>query len=117
MVTAEKQKGHVYYRCTKKRGACDSRFIRAEILHELINNKLKEVTVSDELKNYLKTKVTEEKHVLTASISDEVQKLNKQTNAIENKVNRLLDLYLENTISKRDFGKKKELMLEEKLRL
>jgi DNA invertase Pin-like site-specific DNA recombinase len=117
MITAEKQKGHVYYRCTKKRGTCASSFIRAEELHEIINDKIKCIVVSDELNNYLKTKVTEEKHALSASISDEVQKLDKQTNDIENKINRLLDLYLENTISKRDFGKKKELMLEEKLQL
>lgn len=31
-ITAEKQKGHTYYRCTKKRGACSQPYVREELL-------------------------------------------------------------------------------------
>lgn len=31
-VTAERQKGHVYYRCTKRKGSCSQRYVREEVL-------------------------------------------------------------------------------------
>ena len=35
-ITSEIQKGHIYYRCTKKRGKCSQRYIREELLAEKI---------------------------------------------------------------------------------
>ena len=35
-ITAEPQKGHIYYRCTKKRGSCDEKYLREEGLLEQV---------------------------------------------------------------------------------
>jgi len=44
-ITSETQKGHHYYRCTKKRGACSQKYLREEALTEQINDVIKEVSL------------------------------------------------------------------------
>lgn len=46
-ITAEKQKGHIYYRCTKKKGLCDEKYIREEELTKQINNIMQKVSLPD----------------------------------------------------------------------
>jgi hypothetical protein len=117
MITAEKQKGFVYYRCTKKKEECNSGYVREEKLVKKIDEQIRKVIADESLIKYLKGRIENEKQTLSASVEQEAKELDKKINEIDNKTNRLLDLYLENTISKRDFSKKKEFMLEEKLRL
>lgn len=50
-VTAEKQKGHVYYRCTKKRGVCDEKYLREELLAEQLQDMIQKVSLPDEWAN------------------------------------------------------------------
>ena len=51
-ITAEKQKGHIYYRCTKKKGPCLSKkFLREEALLSQINEAIKKVYIDDPTKD------------------------------------------------------------------
>jgi site-specific DNA recombinase len=50
-ITAELQKGHVYYRCTKKVTACTQKYLREEALLEKINNAILKVFVDNETKD------------------------------------------------------------------
>ena len=48
-VTAERQKGHHYYRCTKKLGPCELRgYVREEALAEFMRDEIRRVSISDE---------------------------------------------------------------------
>ena len=48
-ITAEKQKGHHYYRCTKKKGLCQEKYyLREEALTEQIKNFLQKVSLSSQ---------------------------------------------------------------------
>lgn len=48
-ITAEKQKGLTYYRCTKKKGKCEQPYIREEILQDRILDLIKAHEVPKEL--------------------------------------------------------------------
>jgi len=43
-ITAEKHKGHIYYRYTKKKGICAEKYIREEELKEQILDEVKKVS-------------------------------------------------------------------------
>ena len=47
-ITAEIQKGHIYYRCTKKRGTCSQKYVREEALTKQIISFLQKVFLSSQ---------------------------------------------------------------------
>ena len=48
-ITAEQQKGHHYYRCTKKKGFCQEKhYLREEKLIEQIKDYLQKVSLSSQ---------------------------------------------------------------------
>jgi len=48
MITAEKQKGHNYYRCTKKKQKCDGKYLREENLVEQMKSFIQKVSLPDD---------------------------------------------------------------------
>ncbi len=48
-ITAERQKGHIYYRCTKSKGkdSCSQSFIREESLEQQLLNIFKDITLTE----------------------------------------------------------------------
>src|SRR3989338_10118774 len=50
-ITAETQKGHNYYRCTKKKVPCSQKYVREEILTEQISDIIQKVSLSDRWKS------------------------------------------------------------------
>ncbi len=114
MVTAEVQKGHTYYRCTKKKGHCSGGYIRQERLVDQIDDSIKRVIVDPELGTSLKDKVSEEKETLRNSTAKDIKRLDKCMTVLENKISRLMDIYLEGEISKYEYCKRKQKLLDEK---
>ena len=53
MVTAEMQKGHVYYHCTNSRGQCSKRGVRQEELDRQIRRELRSVSLQPDIKDML----------------------------------------------------------------
>ena len=47
-ITAEKQKGHIYYRCTKKKGKCSEKYLREDLLVKQFEKLISTVSLSDE---------------------------------------------------------------------
>jgi len=117
-ITAEIQKGHHYYHCTKKKGPCpEKHFLREEKLVEQIKSFLQKVSLSSQdtekvlaelEKDELKTK--EETKIL-------VQNLKKELTEIEAKLEKLLDVYLNETISTEEYTSRKQKILTRKLEL
>lgn len=46
-ITAKKQKGHTYYRCTKKKRKCDEKYTREELLAGQLKREMQKVSLSD----------------------------------------------------------------------
>ena len=57
-ITGERQKGHNYYRCTKKKGLCQEKhYLREEALTEQIKSFLQKVSLSSQDKPFVSKSV------------------------------------------------------------
>ena len=121
-ITAEQHKkksGLVfrYYRCTKKNTDCKQGFINEKNLDSQINDIFQKVALPvDWLKPILAKLDAEEKEISQSSKSF-AQNIEKEITEIENKVSRLLDMQLENTISLAEYKEKKGKLLNQKTAL
>ena len=116
-VTAETQKGHNYYRCTKKRIDCSQPYVREEKLTEQISDILQKVSLSDDWAASMLAELEKEKTQIAQSSAAFAQNLKQQIKEVENKLDKLLDAHLDNTISKQEYAAKKEKLINHKIEI
>ncbi len=117
-ITAEKQKGHHYYRCTKKKGLCQEKhFLREENLLEQIKTYLQKVSLSSQDTEKVLFELDKEKEQAKEQTKTTVQNLKIQLKEIETKLEKLLDLHLEDNLSTEEYSVKKQKFLTEKLEI
>ncbi len=116
MITAEKQKGHNYYRCTKKKQKCEERYLREENLVEQMKDYIQKVSLPDKwAENMLAELDKEEEQAKQESLSF-VQNLQNQKAEVERKIEKLLDLYIaDGALTIEEYQAKKQKLLNEKL--
>jgi hypothetical protein len=122
-ITAEKKvkpsgREYVYYRCTKKKGPCpEKHFLREENLISQIKTYLQKVFLSSQ--GTEKVLVELEKDELKAREETKilVQNLKKELGEIETKLEKLLDVYLNEVISTEEYTSRKQKILTQKLEL
>ncbi len=114
MITAETQKGHVYYPCTKKRGPCGQKFLRKEALLEQLRNAILKIHVDDETSKKIVERweaFAEDSSQASASRSRQIE---DELKACDEKMERLLDLYIAREIGPEEYQRKKGKLLDEK---
>jgi hypothetical protein len=115
-ITAERQKGHVYYRCTKKIRACPEKYLREEALIAQLRALLDRVSMP----TYWATKmlVTLKEEETTKAQSAIALGLPFQTEIakLDDKLERLLDTKLEGLITSDEYTARKEKLIKQKLR-
>ena len=116
-ITAEKQKGYIYYRCTKKKTACEEKYLREEVLTEQLKNILQKVSLRDDWADWMIKKLDKEKQDTAQSSDAFITSLKNEISAIESKLDKLLDFHLDNVIEKSDYLKKKEELVNKKVAL
>ncbi len=116
-ITAERQKGHVYYRCTRKKGPCTEKYIREEALTAELQALLQKVSLSDDWADQMLALLDNEKKDTVQSSGALVQPLETQREAVKQRLDKLLDAHLEGTIDKTDYIKKKEQFIYQKVGL
>ena len=114
-ITAEKQKGHIYYHCTKKKGPCPSKkFLREEALLSQVNKSILKVHIKDEIKEKMHNrleKLQQQESKASFSLSGQIKDRLKDFNV---KIERLIDIYINREISQEEYTKKKAKLLNEK---
>ncbi len=101
-ITAERQKGHVYYRCThgKGREACsERRYTREEGLMEQVDELLGRIAISPEVVSALAEAAAELDRSKDAGKASERSRLARQAEACRTRADALLDKLLDGTIS------------------
>lgn len=99
-ITAELQKGHVYYHCTKPKGAkyCSQKYVREEIITEQLSEVIKAVSLDlkelKTVKDILRVSLADE----TEYLQDSLDVLNDQYKELQTQSSKLLDLYLKGKI-------------------
>jgi len=114
-ITAEKQKGHIYYRCTKKKGKCDEKYVREEELTTQLKNNIQKVSIPDDWADKILERLEEEKQIQAQSSKALANEFRQKLIFIDEKLDKLLDSHLENIISKEDYISKKEKLINGKL--
>jgi site-specific DNA recombinase len=113
-ITAELKKGHVYYRCTKKVTACTQKYLREEALLEQINNAILKVFIDNDTKekiiNRFEELAQEEGKASSSLARQAVDKLKE----FDEKIERLIDLYIAKELSQEEYQRKKAKLLNEK---
>jgi DNA invertase Pin-like site-specific DNA recombinase len=117
-ITGERQKGHNYYRCTKKKGLCQEKhYLREETLTEQIKNFLQKVSLSSQDTEKVLAALDNEQGQAKHSAQAEVSILKERLSQIEAKLQKLLDIYLADVLSTEEYAAKKQSLVSEKLAL
>jgi DNA invertase Pin-like site-specific DNA recombinase len=117
-ITAEIQKGHHYYHCTKKKGPCtEKHFLREEALIEQIKTYLQKVSLSSQDTKKVLAELEKDEIKAKEETKLLVQVLKKELAEIETKLEKLLDVYLAETISTEEYTGRKQKLLTKKVEL
>ncbi|MBI4812317.1 recombinase family protein, partial [Candidatus Falkowbacteria bacterium] len=102
-ITAQYAKGnggiYTYYRCTKKRGACDERYISEAALTEQVKSFLQKVSLSSRDTKKVLAALEQDEAQAKEGAKTTVQNLKMELTEIETKLEKLLDAYLGEVIS------------------
>ena len=118
LITAEKQKGHNYYRCTKIKQTCNEKYLREENLIEQMKSWIQKVSIPDDWAKNMLAKMDKEKEQAKRESEIFVQNLHQQKSEVEQKIEKLLDLYIEGgVLTLEEYQAKKSKLLNEKLNI
>lgn len=113
-VTAEIQKGKVYYRCTKKRVKCSQRYIREDRLEDMLLDMFKGYEMPKEYTDFLKSNV---KHVLKDDLEAKKKLINQidlNIRKTQTRIDSLRLKYVDNEISYAEYQEMKVQFTSEK---
>ena len=117
-ITAEIQKGHNYYRCTKKKGPCQEKhYLREEQLTEQIKSFLQKVSLSSQDTEKVLVALEADETLAKQQAQSEVINFREQLKQIEIKLAKLLDVFLADALSTEEYAAKKQEMLFHKVEL
>ena len=114
-ITAETQKGHVYYRCTKKSKTktCNQLYTREEELNQQLSSMIQKVSLRQDWAKQMLEMLEKEKDDIAQSCFAFVQQNREKIKELKQKLQFLLDSYLDQVIEREIyFEKKSELMSE-----
>ena len=100
-ITAENQRGHVYYRCThgKGREACSQRkYTREELLMQQVEDILASIEITSDIVEMLVADSRALDLEERGNGSSEVKRLSRGITELEGKASKLLDAYLEGVV-------------------
>ena len=117
-ITAEIQKGHHYYHCTKKKGPCQEKhFLREEALTEQIKSFLQKVSLSSQDTEKVLVELQKDKERAKEEAKTTIQNLKTKLTETEAKLEKLLDAYLGEVISAEDYKARKANLVTQKVEL
>jgi len=121
MITAQWAKGngglYRYYRCTKRLGSCSQRYLREDLLVEQIKDKISKVALCEDWKEKMlaKADVWEKENI--QSSQSFAQNLDEKIKDTEQKLDKLVNAYLDGTIEKEIYLVKKDELIQNKTAL
>jgi len=116
-ITAEVQKGHTYYRCTKRLVRCTQKYIREEELAAQIKEILQKVSLSDDWTEKILNELIKDKNAAVQSSGLRQQNHAMKIKAIDEKISKLIDMYLTGNLILAEYQAKKACFINEKKQL
>jgi len=120
-ITAQFAKGrggiYRYYRCTKKFGKCSQPYLQESILVEQIEQRLQKITLCDDWKTKMLAQTDVWQKESLQSLHSFAQNLEDKTRKVEQKLDKLVNSFLDGTTEKDIYLTKKEELLKTKTAL
>ncbi|PJA86454.1 MAG: hypothetical protein CO142_00120 [Candidatus Moranbacteria bacterium CG_4_9_14_3_um_filter_44_28] len=117
-ITGERQKGHNYYRCIKKKGLCQEKhYLREEALTDQIKSFLQKVSLSSQDTEKVLAALDSEQEKAREESQWQVGALKTELVQIEIKLQKLLDVYLDDALTQQEYAAKKQSLLSQKMSL
>jgi site-specific DNA recombinase len=115
-ITGEVQKGHTYYRCTKKDKSrpCKQPYIREEALNAEITALLKPFALRADWADEMLTRVKEEEKSAAKSALQMAAQRQEEIDQINARLQRLLDSFLDQLIDRETFAVEKAKLMSQK---
>ncbi|MDE3067739.1 MAG: recombinase family protein, partial [Verrucomicrobiota bacterium] len=115
-ISAEIQKGHTYYRCSKKNKLkrCSQPYIREEALNDEITVLLKPFALRADWAEEMLTRVNEEKKQVAQSAMQLAAQKRAEVDKINARLQRLLDSFLDELIDRETFTAEKAKLMSQK---
>ena len=114
MITAEVQKGHTYYRCTKKKGVCSQGYIREEALIPQLDELFRKYAMPTVWQEEFEKFIAEDEQSSSLQTTAFVQGLRDTVHDISRKLDRLTDLYIAQDIEREDYLARRRILVLEK---
>jgi len=114
LITAETQKEHNYYHCTKRKTKCFQKYVREENLAEQINKYIQKVSLPDDWAEKIIAELKKEKLENAQSSESFTQNLKEKISVIDGKLERLMTAYLENAVSLPEYQENKNKVIQQK---
>ncbi|MBI5754341.1 recombinase family protein, partial [Candidatus Peregrinibacteria bacterium] len=121
-ITAEKKikksgRTYIYYRCTKKNRICSQKYVEERELVKQLNELFQKVALSDDWKEkFMKQWEQDYKEASTVS-SSSAGEIKMELKSLDEKQMRLLDAYLEQTITNEEYTETKKKILNRKIEI
>lgn len=109
---AERQKGHVYYRCQAR--SCPVRCTREEVIEEALRSVYSRMHFTDLEKDYLDEMLERVKRAWRRTDEERRSQARLELGKIRQRINKLTDAYLDGTLEQELFEDRKLSLLEEK---
>jgi site-specific DNA recombinase len=113
-ITTETQKGHNYLRCTKRKNPCDQRYVREDIITSQIKEEIKKVSLPLDWSKWMIEENRKDQSSETQSSEIFSQKTKDEISLLDSKVEKLMNLYLENVLSLEEYRDSKNKLVNQK---
>ena len=113
-ITAEKQKGHIYYRCTRKKGTCTEPYVREESLDFQLSELLARFVLPPEWAAELNRLADKDEKETSQIAAASVQEMRSKIAVLDGKIARLTDLFIEQDIERGEYLERKHALMSEK---
>ena len=107
MITAETQKGHNYYRCTRQKGLCFQPYVREELLKDQVRAEVKKLSLREDWADEFLREIEAQKEGDAQSSQSSVQALKSQIAALDSTLDKLLTVYLAGDILREEYQRKR----------
>lgn len=116
-ITAQIQKGHHYYNCTKKKGTCSQKYLREEALVEQLRKTINKVAISDLWAKKILEALNKDEEADREKAMEVLTKLKSEIAELDQKVDKLLEAYLDSIVGVEEHQRKKQNLIELKSQL
>ncbi|MBU4209914.1 recombinase zinc beta ribbon domain-containing protein [Patescibacteria group bacterium] len=108
---------YVYYRCTKKKGVCSQKYLSQTNLVSQLRQTIKSCSLHPNWKPYINTWIKEKMDEEKSKVKAKLKTATNRLSAIDQKLSKLLDLFLEDNLDKSIYQTKQNNLFEQKQKL